>query len=118
MIKTVQVNSADVVELIRAQMSEVSDAAKGLMPSKGFRFRSDVTDANLAEDSGMYYRLTSNVPADYTSYCVIVFNASTIYQMVLKQVAFPTPSTTINQKYNRMYIRYKVPAGWSAWKEL
>lgn len=118
MIKTIQVNSADVVELIRAQMSEASDMAKGLMPSKGFRLRAGITDANLAEDSGMYYGVTSNIPADYTSYCVIVFNASNINQLIIKQVAFPAPSTTIDLKYNRMYIRYKVPAGWSAWKEL
>lgn len=118
MIKTIQVNSAGVVELIRAQMNEVSDTAKGLTPPNSFRFRRGITDANLATDSGMYYGLNINIPADYESYCVIVFNMSTVTHLVIKQVAFPTPSSTVDQKYNRMYIRYKVPTGWSGWKEL
>lgn len=118
MIKTVQVDSANVVELIRAQMSEASDTAKGLMPSNSLRFRRGITDANLATSSGMYYGLNINTPADYTLYCVITFNISTADILVIKQLAFPTPSYSIDGSYNRMYIRYKVPAGWSAWKEL
>ena len=118
MIKTIQVNSADVVELIRAQMSEASDMAKGLMPSNSLRFRRGITDANLATSSGMYYGLNINIPTDYASYCLITFNLSIDSHLVIKQLAFPSPSTTIDQKYNKMYIRYKVPAGWSAWKEL
>ena len=118
MIKTVQVDSANIVELIRAQMTVVTEENKGLMSPGDFMRRRNVLDANQAIKSGIYFNVTANTPVDYNKYFIIVFSIHPDNDNYVKQIAFPNPDNTLSPLYNRMYIRYKILAGWSEWKEL
>lgn len=114
MIEKIDINDASIAEAVRKQMSVATSEQNGLMAKTSFVAYAAVNDANIANVSGIYVVTGANIPTDYTSYMILAI----VYGKYIKQLAFPNPSTTIdNNLFNRMYVRYGIPNGeYSPWK--
>ena len=114
-MEKIQISDASIAEEIRKGMKLASSEDKGLMSKNSFTEYATLADANLANKSGIYQCSGKNIPSGYTAYIVLAI----AFDAFVKQIAFPNPSVTIDDTlYNKMYIRYSIPKGWSSWKSV